>query len=122
MTSDILIQLVACISIASSFGFIVSLRRDARLARRIVSRHRKEITELKARLVEAPTKEEMVTLRSTLIDRAGAEKLVARVDLLSKDFLSFKHEFGSLRRQANAIGMKRVLSGVVPPPKEEDAA
>ena len=46
-------------------------------------------------------------------------KMVANHNAMAMDLQALKLEVASIMRQANALGLKRIASGVVPAPKEE---
>ena len=45
-------------------------------------------------------------------------KMVANHNQFAMDLTALKTEVASIMRQANALGLKRIASGVIPPPKE----
>ena len=45
-------------------------------------------------------------------------KMVAQHNLFAQDLTALKMEVASIMRQANALGLKRIASGVGPAPKE----
>lgn len=111
------VEIALAIVVAMQCAFMLSMWSDIRRAKKRLRLYKKFLTKALERVETAPTHEEV----SKLLTREGAEKLVSRVDVLSKDFMLFKQEFAGLSRQANALGMRKVASGVLPQPKDEAA-
>lgn len=72
------------------------------------------------RRVAIRIEDDMLKMRAELITREGAEKLVERVNVVSKDVMALTTQVNQLSRSANAIGLKKLASGVVPPPPKEE--